>query len=48
MIPSESNSTPVARVIDHVIETLTTGPIIPSGTNSSSVARVIVFLSQGR
>jgi hypothetical protein len=38
MIPSRTNSPPVARVIDPVIETLNTGPMIPSGTNSPPVA----------
>jgi hypothetical protein len=41
MIPSGSNSPLVARVIDPVIEKLTTGPIIPSGSNIPPVARVI-------
>jgi uncharacterized protein YqgV (UPF0045/DUF77 family) len=41
MIPSGNNSPPVARVIDPVIETLTTGPMIPSGSNGPPVARVI-------
>jgi hypothetical protein len=41
MIPSGTNSPPVARNFDPVIETLTTGPIVPSGSNSSPVARVI-------
>ena len=41
MIPSETNSQPVARVIDPVIETLTTGPMVPSGINSQPVARDI-------
>ena len=41
MIPSGTNSSPVARVIDPVIKTLTTEPMIPSGNNNPPVARVI-------
>jgi hypothetical protein len=41
MISSGSNSQPVARVIDPVIETLTTGPMVPSGINNQPVARDI-------
>jgi hypothetical protein len=41
MIPSGTNSPPANRVIDSVIETLTTGAMISSGSNSQPVARVI-------
>jgi hypothetical protein len=41
MIPSGINSQPVARVIDPVIEILTTGAMITLGTNSPPVARGI-------
>jgi uncharacterized protein YqgV (UPF0045/DUF77 family) len=41
MIPLGTNSSPVARVTDPVIETLTTGPMLPSGTNSPPIGRVI-------
>jgi hypothetical protein len=41
MIPSGTNSSPVARVIDPVMETLTTRQMIPSGINCPPVARAI-------
>jgi hypothetical protein len=41
MIPSGTNSPPVVRVFDPVIETLTTGPLMPSGTNNPPVVRVM-------
>jgi hypothetical protein len=43
MIPSGSNSPPVARVIDPVIETLTTGPAIPSAVVSVSITGSITL-----
>jgi hypothetical protein len=47
MIPSGTNSPPVARAIDPVIDSLTTGRMIPSGTNSPPVARAILLDHEG-